>query len=73
MSRPLTTISSQGKQSSSSLAIEPDEEIKNHKIKIALIGDEGVGKTTIATYFCKSFFQSAYKRSLGCEFYLKVK
>ena len=42
------------------------------KYKIVLIGDASVGKSNICSQLCKNYFQSAYKPTLGCDFFVKV-
>lgn len=50
----------------------PEDELQNLKFKIVLLGDTGVGKSSICTQLCKSYFVQSYRETYGCDFYSKV-
>ncbi len=41
------------------------------RIKIVIIGDEGVGKTTFARGYFEGFFSCEYKYTTGADYYMK--
>ena len=45
--------------------------IKRIRVKIVLIGDGGVGKTSIARRYLGESFIHEYKRTIGADFYVK--
>ena len=47
-----------------------EEEIEN-KIKLMLIGDSYVGKTSLLTKYCKNEFKPTYITTIGIDFHLK--
>ena len=52
-----------------------EEEAYDEKIKIMLIGDSNVGKTSIVKRYCKNQFNESYISSIGIDFetkYIKV-
>jgi small GTP-binding protein len=42
-----------------------------HKVKVILLGDGGVGKTSIANRYTQGTFSETYKPSLGVDFMVK--
>ena len=47
------------------------EEDNNEKIRIMLIGDANVGKTSIIKKYCLDEFSQAYVTSIGLDFQIK--
>ena len=45
--------------------IQKKSEIKEFEIKICLLGDVSVGKTSIASRFCKNSFTDSYRNTIG--------
>ena len=45
--------------------IKKEEEAQEYEIKICLLGDVAVGKTSIASRFCKNIFNEAYVNTIG--------
>lgn len=41
-------------------------------LKIIVIGDSGVGKTSLIQQYCHGFFQHNMKSTIGCDFTTKV-
>ena len=48
-----------------------EEEPFDEKLRIMLIGDSGVGKTSILKKFCKNKFNKSYISSIGVDFEIK--
>ncbi|MHA1378884.1 MAG: GTP-binding protein [Candidatus Helarchaeota archaeon] len=47
-------------------------EIRTHKVKILLIGDAAVGKTSLIHNFVKGVFKKDYKMTVGCDLFMKT-
>lgn len=45
--------------------------IKIYKLKILLIGDAAVGKTSLINKFVKGAFKKDYKMTVGCDLFMK--
>ncbi len=48
-----------------------EKPMKRIRVKIVLIGDGGVGKTSIAKRYLGESFEHEYKRTIGADFYVK--
>ncbi len=44
--------------------------MKKHKMKILLLGDAAVGKTSLIQRFVKGSFQKDYKMTVGCDLFM---
>ncbi|XP_034938140.1 ras-related protein Rab-28-like [Chelonus insularis] len=51
---------------------ESDEDLLEKQLKIVLVGDSGVGKTSIATKFCHEEFSRQYSPTSGIDFFKKT-
>ena len=40
--------------------------------KIIIVGDSGVGKTNLLTYFCEGVFKQSYVATIGVDFKVKM-
>merc|ERR1719444_382907 len=52
-------------------AEEDDEEPEYLQYKVILLGDGGVGKTSLAMRFCEDHFAKQYKQTIGLDFFVK--
>ena len=48
-----------------------DRNLRKIRVKIVLVGDGGVGKTSIARRYLGEAFRGEYKKTIGAEFYVK--
>jgi Ras-related protein Rab-1A len=44
----------------------------DHALKIIIIGDAGVGKSSIASMYCESKYNDQYTSTIGVDFYIKT-
>ena len=51
---------------------ETKREEYDHLFKIVVVGDEGVGKTTLLASFGKGFFTEDYRLTIGVDFHVKT-
>lgn len=51
--------------------IDDDDEVDHLQYKIVIVGDGGVGKTSIAMRFCEDHFFHQYKQTIGVDFFIK--
>ena len=49
-----------------------DDGVQTKQFKVILLGDGAVGKTSIATRFCKDDFSVSYKQTIGLDFFLRT-
>lgn len=40
--------------------------------KVIIVGDSGVGKTNLLTYFCEGVFKDSYVATIGVDFKIKM-
>ena len=45
--------------------------VREYRVKVIMVGDYAVGKTSLAVRFTQDRFQAIYKPSLGVDFFLK--
>eukprot|EP00927_Polykrikos_kofoidii_P017410 TRINITY_DN17926_c0_g1_i1.p1 TRINITY_DN17926_c0_g1~~TRINITY_DN17926_c0_g1_i1.p1 ORF type:complete len:234 (-),score=62.52 TRINITY_DN17926_c0_g1_i1:23-724(-) len=54
------------------LGTEEDEDEPEYlQYKVILLGDGGVGKTSLAMRFCEDYFAKQYKQTIGLDFFVK--
>lgn len=41
-------------------------------LKVIIVGDSGVGKTNLLTYFCEGVFKESYVATIGVDFKIKM-
>jgi Ras-related protein Rab-8A len=41
-------------------------------LKVIIVGDSGVGKTNLLTYFCEGAFKESYVATIGVDFKIKM-
>ena len=41
-------------------------------VKVLIVGNGHVGKTSLARCFCGSKFKDTYKKTVGCDFYVSL-
>lgn len=41
-------------------------------LKVIIVGDSGVGKTNLLTYFCEGVFKDSYVATIGVDFKIKM-
>jgi Ras-related protein Rab-8A len=41
-------------------------------VKVIIVGDSGVGKTNLLTYFCEGVFKDSYVATIGVDFKIKM-
>lgn len=41
-------------------------------LKVIIVGDSGVGKTNLLTYFCEGLFKENYVATIGVDFKIKM-
>lgn len=41
-------------------------------LKVIIVGDSGVGKTNLLTYFCEGVFKENYVATIGVDFKIKM-
>lgn len=41
-------------------------------VKVIIVGDSGVGKTNLLTYFCEGIFKDSYVATIGVDFKIKM-
>jgi len=41
-------------------------------LKVIIVGDSGVGKTNLLTYFCEGVFKDNYVATIGVDFKIKM-
>jgi Ras-related protein Rab-8A len=41
-------------------------------LKVIIVGDSGVGKTNLLTYFCEGSFKDSYVATIGVDFKIKM-
>lgn len=41
-------------------------------LKVIIVGDSGVGKTNLLTYFCEGVFKESYVATIGVDFKIKI-
>lgn len=41
-------------------------------LKVIIVGDSGVGKTNLLTYFCEGLFKESYVATIGVDFKIKM-
>ena len=45
--------------------------VREHQLKVVLVGDGTAGKTSIITRFCQNNFDKSYNQTIGIDFFLK--
>ena len=41
-------------------------------LKVIIVGDSGVGKTNLLTYYCEGVFKDNYVATIGVDFKIKM-
>ena len=44
----------------------------DYLLKVIIVGDSGIGKTNLLTYFCEGVFKDSYVATIGVDFKIKM-
>lgn len=44
----------------------------DYLLKVIIVGDSGIGKTNLLTYFCEGLFKESYVATIGVDFKIKM-
>lgn len=50
---------------------DDDCPLREHQLKVVLVGDGTAGKTSIITRFCQNNFDKGYNQTVGVDFFLR--
>lgn len=50
---------------------DDDSSLREHQLKVVLVGDGTAGKTSIITRFCQNNFDKSYNQTVGVDFFLR--
>ena len=51
--------------------LDDDSSLREHQLKVVLVGDGTAGKTSIITRFCQNNFDKGYNQTVGVDFFLR--